>query len=294
MKPATTLISAALIAIIVSYATVHLTSPKTVSSESAAKPDTLLDKINKTNIIRCGYVAYPPYLGKDPNTGKMSGIFYDLTEKMGQLLNVKIEWAYETTFATYVEDMKAGRYDVFCSGLWPEANRSRYVAFSIPVNYAGMGLYVRADDNRFDSNIELLNNKDYRLATLDGEMAATVTSEDFPKAQVSSHPHNSDLSVLITDIMTHKADAAAIDRSAAEAYIQNNPGSLKNLTAERPIRIFGNTWATLRGNEVVIDVINAALEEMVNTGAVDKILSTYDPGMVNFYPLAKPYETGNR
>lgn len=290
MKPVTLILSAVVIASVASYATVKLITPANTQHVERHPAISLLERINTTNTIRCGYVAYPPYLIKDPNTGVLSGIFYELTEKMGQLMSLKIDWAYETTFATYIEDMKAGRYDVYCGGLWPEASRARFTEFTMPVNYAAMGLYVRADDARFDNNIELLNNKQYRLATLDGEMAAVVAKEDFPKAQVISHAHTSDLSALITDVVTQKADAVAIERSVAETYIRNNPNSLKNLTEQKPIRIFANTWAVLRGNHDVVSMLDTTLEEMVNTGAVDRIISTYDPGMVNFYPLAKPYD----
>ncbi len=289
MKPATIFISAALIVVITAFAAIRIIIP-TTHQNIETKKTSAFDRITKTNTIRCGYVVYSPYLVKDANTGKLSGIFYDLTEKIGQLLKLKIEWTQETTFATYAEDMRTGRYDMYCAGLWPEANRSRFSEFSKPVNYAAMGLYVRADDTRFDNNIALLNNKAYRLATLDGEMADIVAKEDFPNAQTESHTHNTDVSQLVMDVVTHKADAVAIEKSVAEGYNAKNPGTLKNLTADKPIRIFPNTWAVARGNSEVIDMLNVALEEMQNTGAIDKIIRKYDPGMTYFYPVAAPYQ----
>jgi ABC-type amino acid transport substrate-binding protein len=64
--------------------------------------ESAFDRILRTQTIRCGYVVYPPSIIKDPNTGRLSGIFYDITEKMGERLNLKIEWTEEVVFPTMI------------------------------------------------------------------------------------------------------------------------------------------------------------------------------------------------
>jgi ABC-type amino acid transport substrate-binding protein len=288
MKPATTLFSAALIAILSSYTVVKITAPQN-SVTVAEKKESVTERIERTGVIRCGYVAYAPYLIKDANSGKLSGIFYDITEKMGKLLNLKIEWTQETSFATYIQDMKSGRYDVYCAGLWPEAARAREITFTRPVNYVALGVYVRADDTRFDSDVTLLNTNDHMFSTMDGEMSDFVVKEDFPQAHVLSHSHNVDVTQLIMDVVTKKSDAVIIEKAVAEEFLKKNPGTLKNVTAERPIRFFGNTWATPVGNPDLVARMNTTLEEMVNTGFVDKVIKKYDPEGINFYPMALPF-----
>ncbi|HEY1096837.1 MAG TPA: transporter substrate-binding domain-containing protein, partial [Alphaproteobacteria bacterium] len=282
-----------IVAVIAALLVFKFIPPKNVQNQVAAK-ESVYEKVVRTNTLRCGYVTYAPYLVKDPNTGKMSGIFYDLTEKMGELLNLKIEWTHETTFGTFVEDMKSGRYDVYCGGLWAEVSKSRFLEYTRPVNYVGLGVYVRIDDTRFDNGVEILNDKNYKFATLDGEMSDFVAKQDFPDAHVVSHTHNTDASQLVLDVVTKKADAVIIERAVANEYEKKNPGSLKNLMENRPIRLFGNTWAALRGSPDLVNMMDMALEEMTNSGAVDKTISQYDPGMTNFYPIALPFQSPSK
>ena len=40
------------------------------------------ERVIRTGEIRCAYAVYEPPLIKDPNTGKLSGIFYDVMEEV--------------------------------------------------------------------------------------------------------------------------------------------------------------------------------------------------------------------
>jgi ABC-type amino acid transport substrate-binding protein len=294
MKPATLILTAALVAVIAAYSVVKITAPKqTVVPavvQTEKKLQSVFDKVAASKTIRCGYVVYAPYFMKDSNTGKFSGIFYDLTEEMGKALNVKIDWAYETTFGTFVEDMNTDRYDVLCGGLWPEAVRSFFIDYSVPVNYVGLGVYVRADDMRFDGNVMALNDKQYKFSTLDGEMADFVAKTDFPNAEAVSHPHNTDISQLILAVTTKKADATVVEKAVAEKYLQSNPGTIKNLTEQKPIRVFANTWGVKKGETKMLSVLNTAITELVNMGVAERIVKKYEEVPNSFYAVAKPYE----
>lgn len=61
------------------------------------------DRVIKSGTIRCGYLPYPPYCMKDPNTNKLSGIFVETIELVGKRLDLKIVWSdevgYESLFA---------------------------------------------------------------------------------------------------------------------------------------------------------------------------------------------------
>lgn len=289
MKPATTILVAALVAIGASYATVKAVSPQSSDSASASKRETATQRIDRTGTIRCGYVAWPPYIIKDANTGQLSGIFYDLTEDIAKVLNLKVEWTTETSFGTMIEDMKTSRFDVYCGGNWPEASKSRHIDFTNPAAYVALGVYVRADDTRFDTDMYALNNKDYKFATQDGEMSATVVHSDFPEAAVVSHTQTTDFNQLIMDVVSKKADAVVTEKAIIERYMKANPGTLKNVATKRPVRLFGVTWSMLKGNEGLLSSFNTTINELDYTGVIERDIRKYDPTMSGFYPVALPF-----
>ena len=279
------------VSILAAFATVKLAAPPAPSS-AAVSQQTVFDRIMKTRVLRCGYVPYAPYLMKDPKTGEISGIFHDLTEKMAALLSLKVEWTTETSFVTFVEDIKSGRYDVYCGGLWPESAKAYGVQYSMPVNYVGLGIYVRKDDPRFDAGYSILNAPEYKFATLDGEMSQLIKAEDFPRAAESSHTQHSDIGQLLTDVLTKKADAVIVERSVIAEYEMTNPAAFKDVTQGHLIRLYPNTWAVKMGENNLIAMINTTLDEMLNSGFVEKTVKKYEKAPGSFYPVARPFREG--
>ncbi|MDE2030079.1 MAG: transporter substrate-binding domain-containing protein [Alphaproteobacteria bacterium] len=246
------------------------------------------ERILDTRRMRCSYITYAPFIMKDPNTGKLSGMFYDLTQKVGELADFEMEWIEETSFATFPEDLRMSKFDLFAGGLWPEAKQAKVVNYSLPAFYSGLGIYVRGGDHRFDGDAAKLNDAHFRIATIDGEMSQIVQKSDFPKASVLGLPNNADISMLAESVTTRKADATIIEKAVADLYLKRNPGSLRNLTNAKPIRIFGNTWAFGYGAPQLKTVIDTAVDDMLFSGYVDEILAVYEPEQGSFYRVRSP------
>ncbi len=247
------------------------------------------ERVMRTRTLRCGYVLYPRYLMRDPNTGKFSGIFYELTEAMGRALNLKIEWTAETNYTVLTEELRTGRYDIFAGGFWPEAARSGGLDFSMPVTYVGIGICVRPDDHRFDRNWERINQPDVRISTLDGEMGALIAATEFPRAKTLSLPQNAEMPLVLENIVAGKADVAFVENAVLSTYLEQRPGTLRNIAAAQPLRIFGNTFALAKKETALRDMLNAAICELSNNRVYQKIEAKYaKPG--DFYPVALPYQ----
>lgn len=255
---------------------------------AAAKTDKdTAERILDTRKMNCSYIPYAPVFIKDPNSGKFSGIFYDLTEKLGEMAGVEINWNAETTYATFTEDLRQKKSDVFAGGIWSNVNRAKAVNFSLPAVYSGYGVYVRGDDRRFDASFAKLNDARFRLATIDGEMSQTVQQSDFPQASVLGLPNNTDISMLAECVVTGKADATFLEKAAAAVYIRKNPGALRNVASNNPIRIFENTWAFAYGSDRLKNMIDTAVKEMIYSGYVGRVLAKY--GQTDgFYGVRSP------
>lgn len=227
---------------------------------------------------------------KDPNTGKLSGIFYDLTNRIGELADLDVSWDIEATYGTFGEDLRLHKCDVYASCVWPDANRAKVANFSVPAFYSGMNLYVRSNDRRFDGDIDKINNPAYRVATIDGEMSTFVQQSDFPKASTLSVPDGTDISVACENVASGKADVAILDKSYAALYLRKNPGKLRLLTDTRPIRIFENTWAIAYESQRFKTMLDVAIKTLLYSGYVDKILAKYEPVPGSFYRASMPIE----
>jgi polar amino acid transport system substrate-binding protein len=233
------------------------------------------ERILDTRTINCSYIPYGNIFTKDPNTGKMAGIFYDLTEKMGALLELNVNWNVETTYATFAEDMKAGKCDIIGGGIWASPSRAKVANFSLPLFYSGLGFYVRSDDHRFDQSIDIINDPQFKIATIDGEMSHIVQRNDYPKASVVSLANNTDVSMLAENVATGKADATFMEKPLANLYLQKNPGRLRNVADAKPLRIFENTWAFAYGSDRLKTMLDTSIKTIASEGYIDRILEKY-------------------
>lgn len=257
----------------------------------AQTTDPVYQHVIDSGILRCGYVIYPPGLMKDPNTGKLSGIFVDTIEKAGANLGLKVEWTEEVGWGTMIEGLKADRYDLICSPVWANSPRAKQALFTIPLFYSGIGVYVRTGDNRFQGNISAIDKPSVRIATIDGEEGDTIAQEQFPQAERVSLPQLTDVSQELLEVQDKKADVAFVEPYIADLYLANHPGALVNLVPGKPIRVFPNTMMLANSAPKLQAMVNTALSELVNSGYVDELFKKYsiEPGAL--FPDALPYRT---
>lgn len=246
-----------------------------------AEAQTVFDRVKKSGVLRCGYINYEPYFIKDPNTGKMSGIFYDLTEEMGRRLSLKIEWTEEVGWGNFIAGLQSGRYDALCSGLSPNAAESREMGYSSTVYYTAIGTYVRADDARFAGKSvaerwSALNDPTITISSMDGSLNSIIAKTDFPNAKIFSIPNMSDESQMAENVVAGKADVDFMEIYRAVQYDKNNPGKLMNIDPSRPIRVFPNLIGLPLGDARMKSMIDTTIEELHNSGYVEKLLQKYE------------------
>src|SRR4026209_1637959 len=82
--------------VIVLTVVVALVTVKLVT-KSQSQAGTAYSRVIDSGVVRACYSAYPPPLIKDPNTGKFSGIFFDVVNKAAANMSLKVEWNAEIT-----------------------------------------------------------------------------------------------------------------------------------------------------------------------------------------------------
>ena len=260
------------------------------NTDNTASKTTTYDKVMKSGEIKVGYVVYPPGLIKDPNTGKLSGIFYDTLEEAGKTLGLKINWSEETTWGTMIEGLNSGKYDLIGSPVWATTSRGAKADFTVPLAYSAVGVYVRSNDNRFDNNLEALNSTNIKFSTIDGEMGESIAKQDFPLAQRVGLPQAAPVSDMLLNVAQGKADVTFVENIIASEYTQKNPGQIKNLTSKSPIRLWKNSMMYKKGESNFGSTLDVALQELIDNGFVNKLLIKYTGGLDSLYPVAKPFD----
>lgn len=283
MNTTKTILLVVVVALVVSFVGAKIFSGETRDSQD------LLETVLNRGEIRTGYVVYPPAFIKDPNTGELSGIFHDALEEAGKNLGLKINWVEEVGWGTMIEGLKAGRYDVIASGIWPNSARAKNADFTIPLFYSAVGIYTRTGDNRFSNNINAINSNGITIATIDGEMSSFIAQSNFPNAKTISLPQDTQVSQLLLNVRTGKADVTFVEAAIAEEFLANNLGSVQNIVPNNPIRSFGNTMVVPKNQDGFKSMMNTALEELFNNGVVDGLVKKYEKYPGSFYPVAQPY-----
>jgi polar amino acid transport system substrate-binding protein len=227
--------------------------------------------------IDVGYISYPPGFIVDPNTGKKSGIFNDILVEIAKRNGLKIDYKEEVTWATMIESVSTNRVELIANPVWATKERRANADFSKPVYFSPIGVYVRANDDRFDKDRSKLNDPSVRIAAVDGEINAVIGKQDFPKAQVNPFPNNIDVAQLFLEIQSNKKDVTFAEPMFAYDYMQKNPGQLKNIGAKSPIRNYPNCFLYKKGNTKLGDFLNAQIDTLIKDGTVDRIIAKYEP-----------------
>ncbi len=256
----------------------------------ATNKQSLYDRVIQTGKIRCGYVIYPPDCIKDPNTGKLSGIGVDAIELIAKKLALKVEWAEEVGWGTMLEGLQTGRYDVVASLVWTNANRAKLMGFSKPLVYSPIYVYAHKGDHRYKGQLEKINSPEVKIVTIDGETAQVIADADFPKSSRLSMPQMTDYAQVALSLASGKADIALLEPIIANEYLRHNPGSIENISQGKPIRVFANTFMFNRGQSEFKEMVDTVLDEIINSGAMDKIISKYEKAPNELFRVAPPYK----
>ncbi len=252
------------------------------------------DRVISTGTIRCGYIPYPPGSFKDPNTGKLTGVFVETMEEAARRLDLKVQWTEEVGWATMIEGLQTNRYDMVCTPVWENATRGKVADFSVPLYYSGIGVFTRMNETRFikkDGSLDFaaINSKGVRISTSDGDIAQTIAQADYPNAQEIAVSQMADRAQMLLNVTDGKADIAFNEPQTAFEFSKKNPNKLKNLVPQNPIRIFPNVMMFKRGQPEFKAMLNSSLQEVINSGYVDKLLDKYEPFQGATYRLAYPY-----
>ncbi|MFQ5538863.1 MAG: substrate-binding periplasmic protein [Candidatus Binatia bacterium] len=256
-----------------------------------AQKESVYDRVMRTGVIRAAYIEYPPALMRLTNSGEFTGIFYEVLVKAAENLDLRVEWTEEVGWGSQIEGLQTDRYDIVGSPVWANPTRGKLTTLSTPVYYSGIGVYTRDDETRFsqDSNWASINSSDVRISTIDGETADLIARSQFPEAQRVSLTQLSDISQMFLEVANNKADVAFAEPYYGYKFLENNPGSIKNIAAAQPIRTLGNCYMFRAGEFQFKHMLDTAIQDLIQSGFVDEVIAKYEPFPNTFYRVNRVY-----
>jgi ABC-type amino acid transport substrate-binding protein len=177
--------------------------------------------------------------------------------------------------ATYLEDIRSGRYDAECAEGWPNAIRGKLAYYTKPYAFIPVVAVVRADDTRFTpENMKALNDPAITMATLDGETSQILARTRFPQAKELSLPQTVPTADQLMNVATGKADVMLTDTLTAKGFMDANPGKLKTVSYDPPIHVAALNF-TLPQDDRLKNMLDVATDQLLANGTVEKILRPY-------------------
>lgn len=289
-----------LLVIVISVATTiaasYFISPKGQPSpvaESVAV-EKAYDRVMKTGVLRCGYYVFPPVIIRDLKTSQLSGLSVDMMERMLKTAGIKIEWVEEVDFGNWMLGLKAGRFDALCTPMWPEVAMAREVMFTRSMFYAGVNVYARGDDHRFDGNIESINDPKFTIVAIEGTSTQQLTETYFPKAKMILLPQSSPGGSMAENVVSKKADVLLWDVNGVHDFLKYNPNSLHNVDNTRSVRVMPFELVVNSGEYKLLNLLNTGLQTLEDTGYTNILLDKWERDPNSFYRMAKPYVMNNK
>lgn len=163
-------------------------------------------------------------------------------------------------------------------------------SFSRPLLFYAIYPYVRAGDARFNAHPEKINSAKFTIATIDGEISNLIADADFPQAKKNSLPQLADISQMLLNVSMGKADVTFSEPVTVAAFLSKNPNTLQQVSVPRPTRVLPIGLMFRRGQFDFKDMLDAALDELIYSGEVDKIIRKYEPYPNAFCRVGSPYE----
>lgn len=278
-----------ILSVAICYALFGTPQTTVTTAVTETKAASVYDRVTKSKTLRCGYMSWPSMVEKDPNTGKMQGMYVDMTEELARGYGWKVQWMEEVPLSDFVTALNTDRIDMMCAPVTPTAQRNQWVYFSRAHVYAPMRAYVRIDDTRFDNQSEKINSPEVKLAAIEGEMTSIIARTIYPQAQLVEITAMQGQSQLFENVATGKADAVFQDPFTYGDYNAHNPNKLRQVIGN-DIGIFSGNYAIKSGEDRFLQVINLGIEDLLNRNYIAKLANDYHLLEAGLYLPADDYK----
>ncbi|MFP4145695.1 MAG: transporter substrate-binding domain-containing protein [Phycisphaeraceae bacterium] len=209
---------------------------------------------------------YPPFSFYD-DQGELVGFDVDVANAIGEDLGQEVNFV-ATPWSGIVAGLQAGRYDAIIGSMAVTPERAEAVDFSEPYYLSGAQLFVH---ERYAEEIESIEDVgDRSLGVVVGETYQRHLEENYPQIDVRGYEGTP---LIFADVKNDRLAGFVTDRLVGLYQIQS---------ADEPFVPAGDMLYTEQmaipvapGSEELLTRINAALEQMKQSGELAQIHETW-------------------
>lgn len=212
-------------------------------------------------------LAYPPFETKD-KAGEPTGVSVDLIKAFGEYVGreVRIE---NTAWDGLIPSLQTGKADLVISSMTIRPDREEQVDFSDPYANALLAILVRKDAGV--ESVEDLNQPGRKLAVKSGSTGHLYAQSNLTEAELLVL---ADESACVTEVAQGRADGFIYDQLTIYRNWQNNQDTTDAvfIPFQEPEK-----WgvAVRKGNQELLDQVNAFLKDFRAEGGYEKLEETY-------------------
>lgn len=184
---------------------------------------TLLQTVRERGVLVVANTqASPPFSFLD-TSGQVTGYDVDVAREVAKRIGVKRVEFVAGTFANFILGVQSRRFDMVISGQTITPDRLTQVAFSIPYEVNGTGLFVAS------SNTTIKGRTDLNVSGRSVAVTAGTTNEQqarglFPNASIKTYPNGT---LALQDVANGRADAVLISHFQGAFLAKNNNLAVK-------------------------------------------------------------------
>lgn len=226
--------------------------------------------------LRIGAEAsYAPFEYKLPS-GELAGFDIDIGNAICEKLGIECVWI-EQAFDSLIPGLLARKFDLVHSAVTVTEERKKVIDFTDPL-YEVSSQLVAAKDSGIDGSDESLKGKN--VGVLQGSVQETYARQRWDRRSGVRVTSYTEQSQTIADLKVGRVDAILFESPNAIEGLLNTPDGEAYTFVGEPIindPIMNNEIAIgiRQGQDELKDKINAAIKELKEEGAIDKLAEKY-------------------
>lgn len=226
------------------------------------------DTQEKAKLVMATNAEFPPYESKEGD--KIVGIDAEVAQAIADKLGMELE-IVDTEFNSIIPGVQGGKYDMGMAGMTVNEERLESVDFSS--SYAtGIQSIIIREDSAIQSVDDLFaDGADYQIGVQMATTGDIYATDDFGAEHVQEFDKGA---AAVQALVSGKLDCVIIDNEPAKAFVAANTG-LKVLDTAYAEEQYAICFA--KNNTELKDKVNAALEELIADGTVQRIIDKYIP-----------------
>ncbi len=232
----------------------------------------LWSEVQKAGVLRCGAAVLPPYVMRDPATGKYSGYFAELCRDFGErILKVKVEFV-DTTWDNQVAGLQSGKWDLSIA-LNQTPERALAVAFSAPATTYEISFLSNKDNPKLANagdSFEDYDKPDINIGVMVGSAMDKAVSPKLKNAKIVRLPGVNETRLAL---MSRRVDVLADASDTNHLFALANPSWAKEVFPKPALAKQGVSFAARRDISAAdLDVLNIYISQRRDSGEISTLV----------------------